>query len=220
MLPPELRRFRDVAQADDPLARARSSRLMRDRLRVPLSLVVLISLSAPGVVSADALRVRDPNDVRGRLDIRAVAHGHGSRKGSVTHRVSVHRAFGSRLLETNGAVELMFSGRPGGCESVAIMIDAVNGGLRARIRFVDPLGCGRYDDSGGSSMWEPLDAVLTRPDRRTVKIELQRTLLPGRGDYGWYAETRFWRNGTGCGQRCVDQAPDEGYPRGRIAHDP
>jgi hypothetical protein len=131
----------------------------------------------------------------------------------------MRRAFDTYLLDRNGAVELMFSGRPGGCESVAILIDAVNDRLRARLRFVDPLGCGKFDDSGGSSTYESVEAILTRPNPRTVKIELQRTLLPGRGDYGWYAETRFWKNDTRCGRRCVDEAPDEGYPRGRIAHE-
>ena len=185
---------------------------------VAAAVLVCVILS-PATANADRLRVSDPNDVPGRLDILSVAHGHGSRQGLVTHSVRVARGFPSRLLKRNGAFELFFSGQPGGCVSTHILIDSTNDGTRARMRFVDPLGCGSFDDSGGSTQYQPIDAIVTRPNQRTMKIKLNRKLLPGRGDYGWYAETRFRKRSTRCERACVDQVPNEGGPRGRVAHE-
>ena len=178
-----------------------------------------LSLVLTPTVAADTLRVPDLNDVPGRLDFKAVAHGHGARKGMVTHRISTRRAFATRLLRRNGSLELFFSGRPGGCISWHVVLDSTKRGLRARGRMIDPLGCGKFDDSGASGPFEPVDATLTRPNDRTVKIRLSRKLLPGRGDYGWYAESSFRKRGTKCARACHDEAPDEADARGRIAHE-
>lgn len=182
-----------------------------------VAILVLLPVLAPAATAGD-LRVVDANDVRGRLDIRAVAHGHGARKGLVTHRVVTHRPWRIPVLRRHGTVDLYFSRGPGKCVSMHVLIDSTKEGLRVRSRSVDPIGCGKYDDAGGSTPFEPIEAKLARPNRRTLKIRLARRLLPGRGDYGWTGETSFRKEDTRCRRRCYDEAPNRGQPRGHIAH--
>jgi hypothetical protein len=190
---------------------------------ISASLALAITLvSAPSAI-ADTDRAGDPDDIKGKLDIAAIHHGHGADVDTLTHRVTTHEGWKSRILGPGGKGELrlIFSTRKNACAEQAISIVRRKGRLIARIAFYDPLGCGPYDDSGGGSPYEKMNARVRRTDDRSVRLVFDRSELLPRwdDDYRWSAETR-WQSERCSHRVCYDSGPDEaGGDRGILRHE-
>ncbi|MGH3092072.1 MAG: hypothetical protein ACRDOG_07070 [Gaiellaceae bacterium] len=135
----------------------------------------LVVAAAPSAASADTRAVADGNDVAGPLDIRRATHGHaGSR--AVTHSVTTFRRFASSFLRGENAFTFHFdtNGRPARFERFVFVFWA-NGRLRALV-------ANRREIIGA--------AGVSRPNRRTVKVRVRKTLLDPAG-YHWLVASFF-----------------------------
>ncbi|HEY7876042.1 MAG TPA: hypothetical protein VIG64_13075 [Actinomycetota bacterium] len=184
-------------------------------------LVVACIAAAGGVAQADADLVRDPDDTSGRLDVRYIRHGHGTEMRLLRHRISTRSEWRNRLLRRRGAgrIYLLFSTRRGDCAELRMRLARRNGELRAALQSYDPIGCGPYDDFGGQSNFQRVDAEIERRRGTDLIVTFPRREL-GRGveEYKWSVWTEL--KSRRCERRCTDFAPDEGGARhGVLLHD-
>ncbi len=192
--------------------------MIRSRLLMAFALALV---AVPGIAVGDADLVRDGDDP-GRLDVRMIRHGHGTKMSLLRHRVVMRGEWGTRVLRRGGPGEiyLIFSTRGNDCAEMRVRIVKRDGELRAQIQGYDPVGCGPNDDSGGQSNFTRLrgaeidrrrgqDVILTFPKKR-----LGRNL----DEYSWSAVTSL--ESRRCDGECLDSAPDEGEGiRGVLLHD-
>lgn len=135
----------------------------------------LVVAAAPSPASADRRAIVDGNDVAGPLDIRRATQGHaGSR--AVTHTVTTFRRFASSFLRGENAFMFHFdtNDRPARFERFVFVFWA-NGRLRALV-------ANRTEIIGA--------AGVSRPNRRTVKVRVRKTLLDPAG-YHWLVASFF-----------------------------
>ncbi|MGH3112411.1 MAG: fibronectin type III domain-containing protein [Gaiellaceae bacterium] len=135
----------------------------------------LVVAAAPSPASADRRAIVDGNDVAGPLDIRRATQGHaGSR--AVTHSVTTFRRFASSFLRGENAFTFHFdtNDRPARFERFVFVFWA-NGRLRALV-------ANRTEIIG--------TAGVSRPNRRTVKVRVRKTLLDPAG-YHWLVASFF-----------------------------
>jgi hypothetical protein len=176
-----------------------------------------------GQAAAGTRSLTDPDDGRGRLDVALIRHGHGSSEDILLHRISTHDRWRDRALGANGRgdIRLVFSILGDRCAEKVIWLSWSKGRLKAYTQDYNPVGCGPYDDVGGSSIPpEQVDARIWRPDRRSIALSFPRSVILGRTDhdYRWSIQTR-WRS-DGCPRTsCYDAAPagSEGK-RGILRH--
>lgn len=195
------------------------------RARRVRAVLVLCALSAvvvlPGTAAGDAGLARDPDDTPGRLDVRYIRHGHGTRAALIRHRISTRGEWRNRLLRRKGAgrIYLIFSTSGGNCAELRMRVARRKGELRAAIQSYDPLGCGPNDDFGGQSNFQRVDAEIER--RRGTELIVtfpKRELDPGLDEYSWSLWTEL--KSRRCDRRCTDYGPDEGDGRrGVLVHD-
>jgi hypothetical protein len=178
-------------------------------------------LASTGTAVGDAGIARDPDDAPGRLDVRYIRHGHGTRMGLIRHRISTRAEWRNRLLRRKGAgnVFLIFSTTGGNCAELRMRIVRRSGELRAGIQSYDPIGCGPNDDFGGQSNFRRVDAEIERRRGTDLIVTFpKRELDPDLDEYSWsvWTELRSRR----CDRRCTDYGPDEGDGRrGVLVHD-
>lgn len=178
-------------------------------------------LALGGVAVGDADLARDADDTRGRLDVKQIRHGHGTRMGLLRHRIAMHGEWGTRVLRRKGAGELylIFSTRGNNCAEQRVKIVKRDGELSAFIQAYDPVGCGRYDDSGAMSEYVALDAEIDRRRGRDIIVTFdKRDLRKKLDDYSWSVMTIL--ESQRCNDSCIDYGPDDGKGvRGVLVHD-
>lgn len=160
---------------------------MAGRLRVCLVVALLAGVMAAPTTSlpahADAVRIQDPDDSPGRLDIAAVRHGHHltpSGRRLIEHRVRTYEAWGRRTLEPfNSYIRIALRHRPTD-QNWMIWISYHEGKLTAQV----------YE--GFEPRWEQVaELPVRRPNRRTVVVRFPRRLLNGVSRYDWVARTSY-----------------------------
>ena len=175
--------------------------LARRRRGVTMLTAVLVALFAVGDAYADSRAISDGNDRPGPLDIRSASHGHNGAR--VVHTVSTFGTWGLGLVGPNTsnllAVEISTDSDPA-LERVALVFTA-NGRLVAR---VIRLPAGTVVGSASAS----------KPNRRTVRVSIPRSLLGNPTGYRWRAHSQYRAAGA-CSSFCIDKAPNAG----RILHD-
>jgi hypothetical protein len=161
-----------------------------------------------GPAAADVVTRKDPKDTLGRLDIRRISHGHAG-EDAVTHTITTYGEYSSRLLD--------WSQRPGGM--LLLFIDGVDDGWEriVVVRWRDGrLRAPIFDEDRRVGM-----AQVTRPNRRTVKVTLQKRQLGDLGDppqYLWRAISLFRNRGRCKGVfSCLDGAPNGREVRHRLS---
>jgi hypothetical protein len=165
-----------------------------------VALVALgVALVAVASAQAGTKRISDGNDRPGPLDIRSATHGHSG--DQVVHAISTFSRWRVGLLGRNNilAIEISIDGDPA-LERVVIVFSR-NGRLIAQVVRL-PAGT-----TVGS-------ASTSRPNGRTVRVSIRRSLLGNPVGYRWNAHTQYQASGA-CNQFCVDRAPN----RGRVLHD-
>jgi hypothetical protein len=162
---------------------------------------VLVALVAVGNARADTKRISDGNDRPGPLDIRSASHGHGV--GRVVHTISTFSTWRVGLIGASTsnlfAVEISTDGDPA-LERVVLVFSA-NSRLRA---LVVRLPTGTVVGSASAS----------KPNARTVRVAIRRSLLGSPGGYRWNAHSQYRAAGA-CSGFCSDRAPN----LGRVLHD-
>src|SRR5688500_16526101 len=155
--------------------------------------------------------VRDPDEVRGPLDIKRISHGHSS--GEVLwHKIVMHNRWGADDLRGDDEIRLYLS-RDGEdkFDEVHISIDEKKGDLRA---WIFP-----YTEGSDFAGVGPSERIrMTRPNPRVVKVFFDKGWVQNRRDrYAWSAGTDYRnRDSTHCRSSCFDYAP--GHDPERLVH--
>ena len=144
--------------------------------------------------------VGDPDDTRGRLDIKRARLNHDAT--SVILMLHTYERWRKRSLrflangKTMGRISFIFKNGPESFVRVDVNRRDDNK-LWATIVFCNPAGCD-YDRASMRRAY--------RPDRRGVRVRVPRDLLPSGPTLRWYSETAF---GKGCNGNCYfDSAPN------------
>jgi hypothetical protein len=176
--------------------------LARPRRRVVLLTVVVVALFAVGNAYADSRAISDGNDRPGPLDIRSASHAHNGER--IVHTISTFNRWRLGVLGPNTpnlfAVEISTDGDRA-LERV-VLVFSRNGHLVAPIIR---LPSGAVVGSASAS----------RPNSRTVRVSIRRSLLGNPSGYRWNAHSQYRKAGGACSQFCIDRAPN----RGRVLHD-
>jgi hypothetical protein len=162
---------------------------------------VLLALVGAEVARAGKSAAQDPNDTRGRLDIRSVSQGHSGRK--VTHTIKTFGRWPSSVLDeqhSNSFLMVLNTDSDPAIERFVFIITA-RGRLEAGVLTGNGNFLGRADAS--------------RPNRRSLRVTLSKSRLGNPAGYRWQASSSFQGSG-GCGRGCVDRAPNGS---GRVRHD-
>ena len=160
----------------------------------------LVVLAGAETAAAGTNTVRDGNDRPGRLDIRTASQGHaGSR---VTHTIRTFGRWPTALLgpSTPNYLLLVLSTDSDPAPERLVLIVSSRGRLLAAV--FNPRG--RLLGRAGAS----------RPNRRSARVSIRRSLLGNPAGYRWLAFAFFRGTGT-CGGGCRDRAPN----RSRVLHD-
>jgi hypothetical protein len=165
-----------------------------------LAAATLAVLAGAETAAAGTNTLRDGNDRPGRLDIRAASQGHaGSR---VTHTIRTFGRWPTSLLgpSTPNYLLLVLSTDSDPAPERLVLIVSSRGRLLAGV--FNPRG--RLLGRAGAS----------RPNRRSARVFIRRSLLGNPAGYRWQAFAFFRGTGT-CSGGCRDRAPN----RSRVLHD-
>jgi hypothetical protein len=167
---------------------------------VALAAAALAVLAGAETAAAGTSTARDGNDRPGRLDIRTASQGHaGSR---VTHTIRTFGRWPTALLgpSTPNYFLLVISTDSDPAPERLVLIVSTPGRLIAGV--LNPRGrlLGR--------------AAASRPNARTAKVSIRRSLLGNPAGYRWQAFA-YYRGSNTCGGGCLDRAPN----RSRVLHD-
>lgn len=175
--------------------------LARPRRGVMMLTALLVGLFAVGNAYADTRAISDGNDRPGPLDIRSASHAHDGAR--VVHTISTFSRWPRGLIGRNTsnlfAVEISTDGDPA-LERVVLVFSA-NGHLVAP---VIRLPAGTVVGSASAS----------KPNGRTVRVSIRRSLLGSPSGYRWNAHSQYRAAGA-CSGFCSDRAPNSG----RVLHD-
>ncbi|HEU4976965.1 MAG TPA: SGNH hydrolase domain-containing protein [Baekduia sp.] len=193
---------------------ARSS--SRPRGAVIAALVVMAALVAPGAAAAAGATPRfgppahgDARDAAGApVDLRSVAFG--QRETQLTLRVRAQQPWLTHDVVGRGRSLCLVLARGAPARTVGrACLASASGRAELRYQHVDPLGRG--------SRWRAVDAVVVRPDRRTLRATFPPYAVGlARGRLRWHVELRWRRPGT-CAAGCQDRVPDAGALVARVA---
>ena len=178
---------------------------------LPAVAVVICLLGAPA--DSNEMGARDPNDTKGRLDVRLVRHGH-TEAGALKHRLSTFGEWHGKALSDgrHSSIDFWFStDREDRYAEFRATVDRIDGELQACL--------GSYaegSDFAGVGPCEPIQ--FRRPNGRTVVIVFPAAMIGDPDRYAWSGYT-YYRNEDSehCRRSCIDEAPD-GARRGKIVH--
>ena len=173
---------------------------MPHRYSLPLSAALVAALVLPAAAYADTERLRDLDDVDGRLDLARVSHTHVHHR--LEHTIRMQAGWRARVLK-EGRLTVLFKS---GSRYRTVELDYRRRHLVATICRDDRL-------TGGELTNCSKDVGLSRPDGRTVTVTLRKRQVrkPGRQGYKWQV-TSFLEGGEGdCPRRrfCVDELPGD-----------
>jgi hypothetical protein len=181
----------------------------RSMKRLLVAILASAFLVAPAWANEGA--TRDPNDVRGPLDIKRITHGHRS-ADVLWHKVVMHNRWGADDLRGDDEIRIHIS-RDGEdrFDEVHISIDEKNGDLRA---WIFP-----YTEGSDFAGVGPSERIrMTRPNPRVVKVFFEREWVQNRRNrYAWSAGSSYRdRDSAHCTRTCSDYAP--GHDPERLVH--
>ena len=169
---------------------------MRKGLVLALAFALIV-VGSPAL--ADKSTFGDRNDTRGRLDMKRFTHGHAG-SGAVVHTITMFKGFPSRLLKAPSppkkqlkpnTVWFFFDTNRDNRAERAVAVRWNRGKLRAVVTNQN----GRVFGHG----------KVTRPNRRTVKVEVGHGPLGRRRfrPYRWWPNT-YYRGSDVCRRKCSD----------------
>jgi hypothetical protein len=172
--------------------------MMPHRQTVVPAAAAVIGLLLPGAAYADTAKVRDADDVEGRLDLARVAHSHDRHR--LVHEIRMQAGWRARVLK-KGQLTVLFKS---GGRYRTVELDYRRRRLVATI-------CRDERLTGGELVNCSDNVLLDRPDGRTVTVTLRphQVRKPERKGYKWQV-TSFLHGGDGeCPRRrlCVDALP-------------
>jgi hypothetical protein len=147
----------------------------------------------PGL--ARAATISDPDDVHGKLDIASVTQEHGA-TGPVVHTITTYGPWRGRAISIHrGSAFLIDFDTAGGIRAERFAIVYRSHGI---LRVAVFARSGRELGFGSA----------TRPNLRSIRVSIPRTLLGKPNGYRWRLFSVYF--GAGCRAGCVDRAPDSG----------
>ena len=152
----------------------------------------------------------DPNDVRGPLDIKRIAHGHAD-GDTLWHKVVMHKRWGANDLKGDEIRFYFSNDREDRYDEVHALVGLKDGKLAAWIfQYVE--------GSDYASVGPSTRIRLVRPSRRSVKIFFQESWMRNRNRrYAWSVGSRYGnRDSNHCREACYDYAP--GRNPDRLVH--
>ena len=172
----------------------------------------LILLGGSAAYSND-MRVGDPDDTRGRLDIRSVRHGH-TKGGNLKHRVSTYTEWHAKALAAgrHTSIDLWFStDNEDRYAEFRATVDRIDGKLQACL--------GSYSEGSDFASVGPCEPIyLRRPNNRSVVVIFPPSMIGDPDRYSWSGYTYYKnKDSRHCRRSCIDEAPD-GTRRGKVVH--
>ena len=174
------------------------------RVVVVLSSLVLVAslFGAPAIASHANLD--DPNDTRGELDVRRVAH---SGTNFPKWKISTFKAWGRQKIWDQGYLTVFLDTFGTRRHDYYALVWGGKNQLRATL----------FRDRKDKGDYKVTELDFRRPSANSVKITVGLNKLEigaSRATYNWYVQT-LW-TGKGCGRVCFDWAPDIGKTGGGI----
>ena len=167
-----------------------------NRRLIAVTVGVVTALSLPAFASHEP--VRDPNDVKGRLDIRRVTMEEGQPR---TWNITTFRGYKPENIFDKGYLLVYFDVRQDERYDYYLLLrserDRIKGNLWRDYREAN-------DQIVGQSR-------VRMTNNRTISatVKFTRMLIPeSRLDYRWEARTLV--SGPSCRQVCIDKAPNKG----------
>jgi hypothetical protein len=181
------------------MVRARSGVIGRRRLRIAASFVAAITtaLLAAFVAGAHDTDFNDPNDTRGKLDVRQVKLAHDS--GAPRWTVVTFAEWGAFEMWDRGYVEVLLDTRRKKPPEYYVLVRSSRSELQGTLWRLHAVG---PDSHLGS-------VPVTRPSRRSVSVQLGLWRLEfgeNRDFYRWQVHTVF--TSDVCRRTCHDDAPN------------
>ena len=166
---------------------------------------LLVSSMTPAV--AHRATKEDPND-RGPLDIRETSFSHGP--GNIKISQTSDDPWRPSLLgvddggDNDSALLFQFESRGNEYTDYVVLVDYVEGSLRAQLRRWVPAG-----EQTNESVF--VSRVKVRKNSKTVTVSFKmRRLHPRKRHIGWSAQSIFKDDGA-CSSSCEDFAPNNRY---------
>lgn len=178
-------------------AEPRSRRSRRRAVAAAAGLLALLAASI-ALIAGPAAAARDPDDVGGRLDLRAVVATKEGVSAPLTVTVRTWEDWGKGLLAEDGPNRLF----------VLFDVDVDgDGDVRARVERSAGSLVALIENPDGSTT----TLAVERPDRRSVSFTVPiGSSADPLGDVGVAARTRSGR-GAACHPPCKDRSPDSGF---------
>lgn len=166
-------------------------------------IVMLLVMLLP--TQAVAASAKDPDDTKGRLDMKRISAPTDDEGGPIWHRIKTFGRWKSRLLRRDGTeIDYWFSLDMDATPERVVYVGYEKGRLVATMH--------RYVAHGdGAGVIELGRIGANRPSRRTVAVRVPRKWLR-RSDYRWSTSSYFRReSGRACRREnaCADDAPDD-----------
>ena len=162
--------------------------------------IALFGTWSPATANVSSLG--DPDDVHGPLDVRRIAHGHGS-DGVLWHKLVMWKRWGANDLRGTDEIRFFFStDREHRYDEVHASVVREDGKLAASIY--------EYVESSDGAGVGPAHRIrLTRPNRRSVKIFFDDKWVTNRRDrYAWSAGSSYDKaDSKNCRHVCFDYSP-------------
>lgn len=161
--------------------------------------IVAVALAVPAMARAST--ISDPDDVHGKLDIASVTEEHAA-TGPVVHTITTYGRWPSRAIGLRrSSFFLIAFDTAGGPRAERFGIVYRNHGI---LRVAVITRRGREVGFG----------TATRPNLRSIRVSIPRTLLGKPNGYRWRLFSVYFGPG-GCRAGCVDRAPNSG----EVLHD-
>ena len=179
-------------------------------MRWKLGVLVAALLCAMPPIRANTAGSFDPNDERGPLDIKRIAHGHAD-SNTLWHKVVMHGRWGRNDLKGDEIRFYFSTDDEDRYDEVHASVGLKDGELAAWI-FT-------YTEGSDYASVGPSTRIrLTRPNARSVKIFFGESWVRnGDARYAWSVGSEFRDRGSAhCRSLCFDYAP--GRNPDRVVH--
>lgn len=164
---------------------------------IPLVAMIAVLLSA-APAGADAMEITDPNDVRGKLDLRKVIR---SGENKITWRLFTHDGWTIKEIWSVGTLVVDLDTRFDAAPDYYVTIFPTHEKLTARL----------FRDRKNKKDYQVGKVKVWRKSKNSASIQLSLSrvkVADDRTTYSWRAQSLFNGNSR-CRSVCLDLAPDD-----------
>ncbi|MPZ68401.1 MAG: hypothetical protein GEU71_02605 [Actinobacteria bacterium] len=162
---------------------------------VPLVVMIAVLLSA-APASAAKMEISDPNDVRGKLDLRRVIR---SGEDKLTWRLITYKGWSVKEIWSVGTLVVDLDTRFDSAPDYYVTIFPTHDKLKARL----------FRDRKNKKDYQVGKVKVWRKNRKSASIQLSLSRVKvgdDRATYSWRAQTLYYGS-SACSDVCFDMAP-------------